>query len=140
MGNRLHLALVQHQGGLNQGFAIAGGAGACDPRGFRKKTVDVLDGADGGCQRIAVVAAVEGIEQSSVLAYQGSLGGGASGVDSQEAVALVSLEISPYNLMAAVTLLKFGVFMLIGKERPSGPLSFRLRKQRPSARSLRQNP
>ena len=117
MRNSLNFALVQHEGCLNQGLAVAGGAGTGNARVLRKEPVDILDGADGGRQGVTIVTAVEGIKQGSVLTYQRSLGGGASGVDAEEAVALIGLEITAHNLMTAVTLLEFGIFMLIGKKR-----------------------
>ena len=48
VGHGLHLALVQHQGGLYQGLAVAGGAGADNMGVLRKKTVNLLDSPDGG--------------------------------------------------------------------------------------------
>ena len=48
MGDGLHLALVQHQAGFDQGLAVTGGAGVDDSCGIRHQGVDLLDGADGG--------------------------------------------------------------------------------------------
>ena len=117
VGHGLHLALVQHQGGLYQGFAVAGGAGADDMGILRKKTVNLLDSPDGGLQGASVIAAVKRVEKLAVLAHQGRLGGGASGVDAQETVSLIGLEIAPCHLMAAVALLELGVLMLGRKKR-----------------------
>ena len=81
MRDRLYLALVQLQGGLNQSFAVAGGAGVDNMGAVGKLFPYILDSLNCGSQRAAVVIAVEGIEQGSVLAYNGHLGGGGAGVN-----------------------------------------------------------
>ena len=48
MGDGLHLALIQHQGGFDQRLAVTGGAGIDDSGVLRQQAVDLLDGADGG--------------------------------------------------------------------------------------------
>ena len=89
MGHGLHLAVVQEERGLHQGLAVACGAGAHDAHALRQLLMDLLQGADGGLQRAAVIIAVEGIEQGAVLPHQSDFGGGGAGVDAQERVAFI---------------------------------------------------
>ena len=85
MGNGFHLALIQHQGGFDQGLAVTGGAGMDDmvhlPASMR---IDLLDGTDCSLQRAAVVAAVEGIEQGAVFADQSNFCCGGTGIDAKD--------------------------------------------------------
>ena len=92
MGNGLDLTVIQHEGGLEQGFAVAGRAGTHDPGVGRDQVMDLMDGPDGGHNRVAVVIAVERVEQGAVFTDHGQLGRGGTGVDAQIAVAVVVLQ------------------------------------------------
>ena len=70
MGNGFDFTFVKKKCRFDQGFAVTGGAGKSNFCIFRKKAVNLLDGVDGGFQRVSVVTAVEGIKKSSVFAYQ----------------------------------------------------------------------
>ena len=68
MGNGFDFTFVKKKCRFDQGFAVTGGAGKSNFCIFRKKAVNLLDGVDGGFQRVSVVTAVEGIKKSSVFA------------------------------------------------------------------------
>ena len=81
VGDGLHLSLVQGEGGLQEGLAVARGAGPGDPGGARKHGFQVPDGGLGRLDGISLVVGVEGIQQLPFLADEGQLGGGGSGID-----------------------------------------------------------
>ena len=82
--HRLDHALVQVQAGGDQALAVAGGAGACDPRTLGQFGLDALDDVDGRGQRAAVVRGVAGPDNLTVVVDQRGLDGGRSGIDAQE--------------------------------------------------------
>ena len=59
MGNSLNLTFIKKKSRFDQGLAVTGGAGKGNLGVFRKKFIDLLDGTDGGLQRISVIIAVE---------------------------------------------------------------------------------
>ena len=59
MGNGFDFTFVKKKCRFDQGFAVTGGAGKSNLGVFRKKFIDLLDGTDGGLQRISVIIAVE---------------------------------------------------------------------------------
>ena len=59
MGNSLNLTFIKKKSRFDQCLAVTGGAGKSNLRVFRKKFIDLLDGTDGGFQRISVIVAVE---------------------------------------------------------------------------------
>ena len=89
VGNGLHLSLVQMEGGLQQGFAIAGGAGTTDSHPGVELVAEPFQGLLGGFYRVALIVGVVEEQQLALLADEGDLGGGGAGIDAQVAVALV---------------------------------------------------
>ena len=89
MGHRLHLAVIQEKCRFHQCLTVAGRAGANNMYIVGKQFVDLLQRTDGGLQRTAVVAGIEGIQQGTVLAHQCDLCGGGAGVNAQISVAVV---------------------------------------------------
>lgn len=59
MGNGFDFTFVKKKCRFDQGFAVTGGAGKSNFCIFRKKAVNLLDGVDGGFQRVSVVTAVK---------------------------------------------------------------------------------
>ena len=70
---------------------------------FRKQRINLLDGFDCSFQGTAVIIAVEGIEQGTILAHQCDLGGGGAGINTQIAVPLIGCQICGYHMVAAVS-------------------------------------
>ena len=123
VGNGLDLALIQHEGGLQQGLAVSGGAGVGDGAVCGKKILDLLHGADGCRQRAAVVVAVEVIKKGSVLADQGQLCGGGTGVNSQEALSVITAKIALLYGMARMVAAE-GLILFLAAEQGLHPLDF----------------
>ena len=84
MGNSFNFTLIKKKSRFDQCLAVTGGAGKSNLCIFRKNAVNLLDGTDGGFQRVSVVVAVEGIKKGSVFAYQSSFGCGGTGIDTQD--------------------------------------------------------
>ncbi len=93
MGHRLHLPVVQTEGGLKQSFPIAGGAGPDDPRPSRQQTLQLPHGTLRGFNGVTLIIGVEGIQKLSFLSNKGKLRSGRSCVDAQIAVSFVGLQI-----------------------------------------------
>ena len=84
VGHGLHHALVDAQGGLDQGLPVAGDAGADDRDVVRHLAVDAAQDLDGGGDRVALVAGVV-LPDDPVRGIQDhGLDGGGAGVDAQE--------------------------------------------------------
>ena len=110
--NSLYFAFIQHKGGLDQCFAVAGGAGVYDLHTFRKQLINILDGADCGSQRIPVIVMVERVEECSVFAYQRSLCGRGTGVDPEECLSAICTQILYRHLVFCVPGGEFLVFCI----------------------------
>ena len=121
MGDRLHLSLIQKEGGFQERLAVACGAAAGDPGTFGKEAVDLGDGLDGSPDRAAVVIAVKRIEQGPVLTDQGQLGRRGAGIDPQEAVSFITGEISPLHLGFFMAAAELVILLLRGKKRIHAP-------------------
>ena len=117
VGDGLDLSLIQHKGSLHQRFAVSGGTGPCDVRVLREQGIDLLDRRDHSLQRIAVVVGVEGIEQFTVLRHESCLGGRGAGIDPEEAVAGIGLQISRLYIVLFLAADEFIIFLPGGKER-----------------------
>ena len=117
MGNGLHLALVQVEGGLQQRLAIAGGAGAGDAGRGRQQAGKLGYGVHGGPDGAAAVVGVVGPQKLPLRAGQGQLGGGGACVDAQEAVTLVCIQIGLGHHRVGVAGTEGVVFRLVRKQR-----------------------
>ena len=99
VGNSLHFPFIQKKRRLYQCLAVSGGAGVGNPCFPRKVAVNLLDGADTGSQGIAVIVAVEGIEQGTILTDQGCLCCGGTRVNAQITVSAVAGNVSGYDIV-----------------------------------------
>ena len=127
MGDGFHLSLIQNESGLNQLFAVTGGAGTDDPGSLRHFGIDVFDRADGSPQWIPVVIVVEGVQQIPVLAHNGGLRRCGTGVYSQKAVSGIGGEIRRFYFVTALSFQKILIVFLCGKQRiHTGNLKYHL--------------
>ena len=117
VSDRLDLAFVQHEGGLDQRFAVTGGAGVYDLYTFRELIINILDSADGCSQRVAVIVVVERVEKCSVFPYQSGFCGRGTGIDSKKCLSAVSGQIFYRHLMLRVAGSKFLIFRIRGEQR-----------------------
>jgi len=67
-----------------------------------KLAADFRYGADGSCKGASVVVVIEPVQQGAVLAHQGRLGGGGTGVNAQVAVALIGGKVPGLNVVAGM--------------------------------------
>ena len=117
MGNSLHFPFIQKKRRLYQCLAVSGGAGVGNPCFPRKVAVNLLDGADTGSQGIAVIVAVEGIEQGTILTDQGCLCCGGTRVNAQITVSAVAGNVSGYDIVVALALIEFVIILPGGEQR-----------------------
>ena len=117
MGDGLDLALVQQERSLEKRLAVAGGAGVDDLRLRIHALPDFLHRADGGGQRGAVIVRVELVEQGTVLVHQGDLRGGGAGVDAEEDISLVALEVRGLYRVARMPRFEGVILGLVFEER-----------------------
>ena len=78
--------------------------------------LNLFDCADCGGERRTLVARIELVEQLSVLADQGNLGGRGACVDAEENLALVALKVAGLDRVAGVARFKFAVFRIVSEE------------------------
>ena len=116
VGDGLHLPLVQAEGGLQQGLAVAGGAGAENFSLRRQLLLQLTHGPDGGLDGRALIACVEGPQELPLLADQSQLGGGGPGVDAQVAISPVALQRGGLYPGPAVAGLEGAIFLLTLEE------------------------
>ena len=116
VGDGLHLPLVQAEGGLQQGLAVAGGAGAENFSLRRQLLLQLTHGPDGGLDGRALIARVEGPQELPLLADQSQLGGGGPGVDAQVAISPVALQRGGLYPGPAVAGLEDAIFLLTLEE------------------------
>ena len=109
VGDGLHLALVQHQRGLYQSFAVAGRTGPGNIGFLRKLMVDVEDRPDRRAERIAVIITVERVQQRAVLCHQSGFCCGRAGIDTEKTVSLVRRKRTCRDTVAALTCEKVAV-------------------------------
>ena len=89
MGDCFYLAIVKHEGRLNQGFSISGRAAGHNLHALWELCIDILHGTQGCTKRAAIVAAVKIIEQTAVFRNKCNLGGCRTGVDTEETFSFV---------------------------------------------------
>ena len=117
MGDGLHLALVQMESGLQQRFAVAGGAGAGDAGRGRQQRRKLGHGVHGGFDRAAAVVGVIGPQQLALCAGQGQLCGGGACVDAKKAIALVCTQVGLGHHRVGVAGTEGVIFRLIREQR-----------------------
>ena len=116
MGNGFHFALIQQQCRFDQCFSVTGGTGPGDMCIFRQETVDLLDGTDGGSQRIAVIIAVKRVEQCPVFSHKCCLGSCGTGIDTQIAVSFISGKLAFFYFICALPFMESIVILLGGEK------------------------
>ena len=117
MGDGLHLALVQMEGGLQQRFTVAGGAGAGDAGRGRQQRCQLRHGGHGGLDGAAAVVGVVRPQQLAVSAGQRQLGGGGAGVDAQKAVAPVVGNVALFHHRVGVAGAERVILHSVGEQR-----------------------
>ena len=116
VGHGLHLALLQGEGGFQQGLAVAGGAGSDNADAGGQLFLQPGHGLHGGLDGVALIVGIEGEQQLAFGADEGHLGGGGAGVYPQEAVAPVVFQGLAFNNRLAMAGAEVPVLLLIGKE------------------------
>ena len=94
MGDGLYFALIKREGGLEQRFSVAGGAGARDARAHGHRLAQRMYRLHGSLDGIALIVRVERIEQLALRADERELRRGRACVEAEEAVALVGGEVA----------------------------------------------
>ena len=93
----------------------------------REERVNLLNRADCCCKRIAVVAAIEGVEQITLLTYKSNLCGCRARINSQIAVPLVGGKVCSLYMIAAMSLNEIIIgFFILKKRLKTGYLKFHL--------------
>ena len=117
VGNGLYFALIQAEGRLQQGFAVTGGTGTNDPCPFGHTCLQLRHGVHGRFDGIALIVGIEGMQQLTLAANKGHFCGGGAGVDAQETVTLIGLQIGLCHHGAVVPGAKSVVIGSAGKKR-----------------------
>ena len=125
MGDGLHLTLFQLEGGFQQAFPIARGAGPDNLRPLRKIIRQGSERLLGSLDGVTLVAVIEGKQQLSFLTDEGHFGCGGTGVNTQEALAPVGGQIPPGNHRLPVTVAE-GFVSLLRIEQGLQPLDFKI--------------
>ena len=125
VGNGLHHPFIQGERGFQQGLAIAGGAAPDDPGTGRQLLFQLTNGQLGGHNGVSLVVAVEAVQKLPILADEGQLGGGGTGINAQEAVAGVGLQRLLFYHRLAVPAAEFLVFFMV-PEKGLQPGHFRI--------------
>ena len=95
VGDGLHLAFVQAEGGFQEGFSVARGAGAGDVRALGQLVPEPCHGLHGGTDGVTLIVCVVGEEKLTVAADKRHLRGGGTGVNAQEALAPIPGQALP---------------------------------------------
>ena len=117
VGNGLHLALVQVEGGFQQRLAVACRAGAGNAGGTGEPGFQIPDGGFGRLNGVTLIIGIEGIEQLPLLTNQSHFCGGRTGVNSQIAIAAVGFQIGLFHNSLAVPLPECLIIRLTFKQR-----------------------
>ena len=116
MGNGLHHALVQGEGGFQQSLAVACGTGPDDLGPFRQFLFQFAHGVHGRLDGVALVSGIVGKQELSLLAHKNQLCSGGAGIDAQIAVAPVIFKGGSGHHMLPVTLLEFIKFLSVPEQ------------------------
>ena len=112
-----HFPFIQQKCSFNQCFSISGRAGICNSCSLRKLAVNILNSPDGSSQRAAVIITVERIQKRTVFTYKGSFCCGGSGIDTEETVAFIGLQVCSGHVVLALSLVKSIIIVLRSKQR-----------------------
>ena len=83
---------------------------------LRQETVDLLNGTDGGSQRISVIIAVKRVEQRSVFSNKCRLGGCGTGIDTQITVPFISGKLAFFYFVCTLPFMESIVILLRGEK------------------------
>ena len=113
----LDLAGIGLEGLDEQRLAVARGGHVADGAAGGDVVVEIGHDDLGRAQDVAVVVAVPGVQQLTVLAHERGLHGGGAGVDADEHAAGVAFELALGNDFLVVAGLELGKVLIGGKER-----------------------
>ena len=117
MRDGLDLAGVGLEGLDEQRLAVARGSHVADGATGGNVVVEIGHDDLGRAQDVAVVVAVPGVQQLTVLAHERGLHGGGTGVDTDEHAAGVAFELALGDDLGVVAALELGKVLVGGKER-----------------------
>ena len=117
MRERLDLAAIRMDAGLDDGLAVARRHAAGDVGAFRHGLVKVLELRDDALERRAVVAAVRRVEEFLVIADGRELRRRRSSVDADIDGPFVAREITARHLVTVMTRLKRSIIRLVLEQR-----------------------
>ena len=113
----LDLAGIGHEGLNEKRLAVARGGHVADGAAGGDVVVEIGHDDLGRAQDVAVVVAVPGVQQLTVLAHERGLHGGGAGVDADEHAAGVAVELALGDDFLVVAGLELGKVLVVGKER-----------------------
>ena len=113
----LNLAGVGLEGLDEQCLAVARGGHVADGAAGGNVVVEIGHDDLGRAQDVAVVVAVPGVQQLTVLAHERGLHGGGTGIDANEHTAGVAFELAFGDDLGVVAGLELGKILVGGKER-----------------------
>ena len=117
MGDGFHHPFVQGEGCLQQGFAVAGGAGTDNSGPFRQAALQLPDGKLGGEDGVSLVVGVELIQKLPIFANQRQFGGGGACVNAQVAVAPVGFQICFFHHCLGMAAAESLIFLFFPEQR-----------------------
>ena len=117
MRDGLDLAGIGLEGLDEQCLAVARGSHVADSAAGGDVVVEIGHDDLGRAQDVAVVVAVPGVQQLTVLAHERGLHGGGAGVDADEHAAGVAVELALGDDFLVVAGLELGKVLVGGKER-----------------------
>ena len=100
-----------------QRLAVARGSHVADGAAGGDVVVEIGHDDLGRAQDVAVVVAVPGVQQLTVLAHERGLHGGGAGVDANEHASGVAVELALRNDLGVVAVLELSKVLIGGKER-----------------------
>ena len=113
----LDFARVGLEGLDEQRLAVARGSHVADGATGGNVVVEIGHDDLGRAQDVAVVVAVPGVQQLTVLAHERGLHGGGTGVDTDEHAAGIAVEFALGDDLGVVATLELGKIIVGGKER-----------------------
>ena len=113
----LNLAGIGLEGLDEQCLAVARGSHVADGAAGGNVVVEIGHDDLGRAQDVAVVVAVPGVQQLTVLAHERGFHGGGAGVDADEHAAGVAFELALGDDLGVVAGLELGEVLVGGKER-----------------------
>ena len=117
MCNGFNIAKVNHQGFLNQPFAIACHAGIANHNILRHHIIHFIQAFHDNIQRIALIACIEGIEQIAILGNQSHLCCGRACIHTKEGIPMIIRQGHASYLISVMAFLESGIIRFILKQR-----------------------